>query len=135
MIGNPAPVTIIDNHAKHIQHHKALMADPIVRGNQRLMEVALNHIQEHLTHWNQADPATLLATGQQPLPQPQMPGMPPQGAPNQGIPPQGGGGEMMPPMPEQMPPDAQIPMTEQDIRLPEGMEGMPITPEENMARL
>lgn len=68
----------IDQHALHIQEHKALLADPDLRNDPGLTQIALDHIQEHIDLLRNTDPGLLAVTRQQPLPplQPPMPEMP-----------------------------------------------------------
>lgn len=55
-----------DNHATHIQEHKALYADPAIRFNEELMSVILDHVQEH-AKMAQEHPALMELTGQPPM--------------------------------------------------------------------
>lgn len=75
MDGAYAQVLAIDNHALHIQEHKALLADPDLRNDPTLVQVALDHIQEHINLLRNTDPGLLALTRQQPLPplEPPMP--------------------------------------------------------------
>lgn len=91
--GKQVEVVVTENHNAHIEAHKAVLASPDAKSDPTLAKTVLDHIQRHLDIWQDAsmnNPAILLATGQQPLPQmaPPMPGGP--GAPPQG--PQGPGG-------------------------------------------
>lgn len=67
----------LDNHALHIQEHKALLADPDLRNDPTLVQVSLDHIEEHLNLLRTTDPGLLALTRQQPLPPLEQP-MPPQ---------------------------------------------------------
>jgi hypothetical protein len=80
MDGTYARALSLDNHALHIQEHKALLADPDLRNDEQLVEVVLSHIQEHIELLRNTDPGVLAVTRQQALP-PLQPPMPPQGAP------------------------------------------------------
>lgn len=96
MSGVAVQALSLDSHAIHIQEHKALLADPDLRNDSLLVQVTLDHIQEHIDLLRNTDPGLLALTRQQPLP-PLAPPMPPEG---------------MPPMPGQegMPPDQGAPM-------------------------
>lgn len=73
-----------DNHATHIQEHKALYADPAVRFNEELMSAILDHIQEH-AQMAQEHPALMELTGQPPLQTaPPAPPGPPAGGSGEG---------------------------------------------------
>lgn len=81
--GLPVVVSPTDNHPAHIQEHAAVLASDDVRGNPKLSAGVLNHIQEHLTTWEQtsvANPALLAALGIPPAPM-AAPMMPPGGPP------------------------------------------------------
>lgn len=69
--GELPPVLMIDEHSTHIAHHKALIADAKMRSNPQLVEVVMQHINEHLEALRTADPALLQLIGQQSMaPQP-----------------------------------------------------------------
>lgn len=134
MNGQPAIASILDNHQKHINSHKSLLADPLVRTQNNLSQAVLAHIDEHLNLWKNADVALLFATNQQPLPQPMMPPAPNGANPN-GAPPSNPNQPMN--IDETMqgndvlPPQQQIESLQQNIRLPEGVEG-PLTMSDNL---
>jgi hypothetical protein len=86
--GKEVTPVITENHANHIKAHMSVIASPESKQDQTIVSAVLQHIQDHLKVWQDAsmnNPAILLATGQQPLPPPPMPGgpgpMPPQGGP------------------------------------------------------
>jgi len=78
--GKPAQALIFDNHPVHIQEHHALIASPEARENPEMVQATLQHIQEHVQLWFQADPNVLTALGIQPapVPPPPPPAPPPQ---------------------------------------------------------
>lgn len=92
MDGEVAVVLLMDDHATHIQEHKALLDDPDVRMDQELVEDIMLHIDQHMVYWQQMTPAQLAIAGLQPLPPDMMPPAPVD--PN------------APPMPEAGSPDA-----------------------------
>lgn len=65
-----APVIAIatDNHALHIQEHKAVLDSPDARKNPAVVQTVLAHIEEHKQLWITSDPMLLIATKQQPPP-------------------------------------------------------------------
>ena len=109
--GKPVQAVVTENHADHIKSHMSVIASPQAKEDPNLVGSVLAHIQEHLDQWQDAsinNPAILLATGQQPLPQMPMPGMtPPPGGP--GGPPQGPGGAPPPSGPPGSPLEAEQP--------------------------
>jgi hypothetical protein len=76
--GEICPTISIDNHVLHISEHKAVLADPELRRNPKLVNSVLSHIQEHITHLRETDPGLLMTLNQQPLP-PEQPPIPPPG--------------------------------------------------------
>lgn len=124
--GEDVAVLMTDNHAAHIREHAALLDG---RARMQLTPDVIarisEHITEHQSQWGMltaTNPALLMATGQQPMPMPMMPGAPvgPDGAPMAGPPgapppgpgaPPGGGppqGEP-PPMPGAGPAPRELP--------------------------
>ncbi len=80
--GEPTAVLRIDEHAQHIAEHKTLLASPKSRRDLNLVNMVLQHIQDHENQMQQmqmTDPAFLAATKQAPLPfpPPPMPAPPP----------------------------------------------------------
>jgi hypothetical protein len=79
--GKPVVVTAVDEHLKHIQCHKAVLAGNDERMDPALVDRVLAHIQEHITQLRTVDPALLNALGQAPIAvQPNGAPTPPQGA-------------------------------------------------------
>lgn len=81
MEGTPQMAAIIDDHRLHIMEHKAVLADPAIRGNDALVKAALDHIQEHIKYLMDPNLLPLFATlgyqglaGMAPPPGPQGPG-------------------------------------------------------------
>lgn len=97
---NPA-VTLVDNHALHIQKHRSVFADPETRKDPKLMQAALDHIQEHINQMRMVPPDLAAIIQQQPLPsQQQQAPQGPQGQPQMaGVP--------IPVLPPNAPPEAQ----------------------------
>jgi len=75
--GKEAHLIAIDNHPLHITEHKAVINDPDAREDPDVIRATLAHIAEHISSWQEQDPAMLMALGIQPLPPPQA-AMPPQ---------------------------------------------------------
>jgi hypothetical protein len=71
MDGKQVRVLAIDAHLEHIKQHGSVLADPELRKDERVTQVTLDHIQEHINALKNTDPALLQILGQQPL-QPQM---------------------------------------------------------------
>lgn len=85
----------VDDHKNHILEHKSVLADPDLRQDPSLVQLVLDHVQQHIELLRDTDPDLLGLLGQQPL-QPQQGQAPgPQGPP----PPQGGGGASGPMVP------------------------------------
>jgi hypothetical protein len=85
--GKEIKVIATQNHEEHIKSHMSVISDPIAYMNEELSEQTLSHIQEHVDTWQElsmSNPSLLIATGQNVLPPPPMPGMgapmPPEGA-------------------------------------------------------
>lgn len=101
--GKPVQAVVTENHADHIKSHMSVVASPGAKEDANLVGTVMDHIQHHLDLWQDAsmsNPSLLLATGQQPLPQMPMMGMPPAPGPQGAPSPEGG------PM---APPDSQEP--------------------------
>jgi hypothetical protein len=84
--GEEVMAVITENHQEHIKGHKSVISSPEAKKDVDLVQSVLSHIQEHINLWQEAsmnNPAILMATGQQPLPQvaPPMPPQGPQGGP------------------------------------------------------
>lgn len=92
--GKPVQAVITENHQDHIKAHMSVIASPSAKEDPNVVDNVLGHIQEHIDLWQQAsieNPTLLLATGQQPLPQP-APMMPPGGPEGGPAPEMGAGG-------------------------------------------
>jgi hypothetical protein len=77
MMGGTRVMSIfLDEHRQHIMEHRAVIADPELRQNPVLLQIVLDHIQEHINHLRNIDPDTLQLISQQPLNPPQMQGQP-----------------------------------------------------------
>lgn len=83
--GQPQVAIATDNHAQHIMEHKTVLASPEAREDPKLVQLVLNHIQEHLNLLRTTDPALLAMIKQQSL------------APQGPAPTDGGTGEMLNP--------------------------------------
>jgi hypothetical protein len=76
-----SPVAIAtDNHAQHIANHRGVLSTPDSRMNPIVVQVTLDHIQQHIDLLKNTDPDLLALTGSQPL-QPKPQNLPP--APSQ----------------------------------------------------
>ena len=90
--GRDVQAIVTENHAEHIFEHSVLIENPDAKKDPALMQLVLDHIQEHLDLWRSADPALLMITKQQPPPPPlapppgAMPPMPPDQGQPQGMP-------------------------------------------------
>lgn len=119
--GEKVTAIVTDFHVKHIEEHSNVLADPEARNNPDLTAETLAHIQDHINLLRTTDPQLLMLLGQQPLQQHQLP--PEQaGLENtMGTPEAAGVGNLKPAVDNL-----------QQIRLPEGFEGAPLTPQQNM---
>lgn len=78
---------LTDEHLLHINHHKAVLADPKLRQDKDLLDRVLGHIQEHMNILTDPNVAMQLqGLGQNPMQAPMPPAPPQGGAPT----PQGG---------------------------------------------
>jgi hypothetical protein len=100
--GQNVTALAVDQHVIHIKEHKGVLADPDLRNDPKLVQLVLDHINEHIELLRTIDPALLSIIGEQPIgpaggsaPAPQgpnaqvNPGQPPgpQGmSPNMGMP-------------------------------------------------
>lgn len=66
--GEDVNAIITDLHAVHIREHKVLLASPESRRNANLVQMTLDHIQEHIDLMKSANKDILVMTGSQPLP-------------------------------------------------------------------
>jgi hypothetical protein len=92
--GRPPIALITDDHPYHIKEHRELLSDPDTRQDPQLVQLVLDHIQEHINLMKSMDPDLAAVLGVPPLPSQQM------------APPMDPG--MMGPPPEQQPP-GQVP--------------------------
>lgn len=80
--GKPCRAILTDQHLLHIHEHSTVLDSVEARGNPEILKVALAHINEHLSIFE--DPANakmLQALGQNPPPPPQPPAPPQMGPP------------------------------------------------------
>lgn len=76
--GKAVQAIIIEDHAKHIMGHKRLLSNPEAKNNAQLVQIVLEHIQEHIDLMNSGNPMLEFSTSiPQPPPQQQPPQMPP----------------------------------------------------------
>ena len=129
--GEPQYSVMTDSHVKHINSHKSVLDDPILRQNPKLVQMTLDHIQSHIELLKSSDPNTLMALGQQPI-APSAPPVPQQGNPQPG-------GEPVPPEamqdPNMLPPEEQAGAAVPNVRMPEGFEGAPLSPDQGIANV
>lgn len=77
--GQSVIMSILDNHADHIQSHKQLLLRPDIRKNSAIVGLVMSHIQEHLdalVKLSNENPLLLSLASNQPLqlPTPSVPG-------------------------------------------------------------
>jgi len=75
--GKYPPVIITDKHVEHIDEHLGLLDDAKMRENPELIQLVLDHVNEHKMYLETGDPFLLQIRGQQSLAQPPA-GQPPQ---------------------------------------------------------
>lgn len=75
--GGQVQAILTDQHSLHIKEHRDVLSDVELRRDPKLVELVLNHIQEHIDLLKSSDPATLNMLGEQSL----MPPPPPPGSP------------------------------------------------------
>lgn len=68
--GDPVMALVTDIHAAHYLEHKSLISAPEARQDAEFVARVLEHMQEHLELWRNADPAVLMMTNQPPPPPP-----------------------------------------------------------------
>jgi hypothetical protein len=83
MMKGQLPIVLIsDNHPQHIQAHLTILDDPSTRENPELVQMILDHVQQHINIWPQVPPEILAAKNiaqspsammQAPMPQPEQP--------------------------------------------------------------
>jgi hypothetical protein len=77
-------VLVGDAHLLHVQEHKCLLSNPLVRSDEQIVAGILAHIQEHKELYETQDPFWSQISGEPPSPQSQAPqpdlmAMPPEG--------------------------------------------------------
>lgn len=95
--GIQVQVLMTDQHGYHIEEHRALLSDPEARNNPQLVQIVLDHIQQHIQTRKMMDPDLAAVLNQPPLPSQQQPMGP---------------GPMAPPPEQQagpLPPEANMP--------------------------
>ena len=65
--GEPVIALATDQHDIHIREHRAVLSDPVLRQDPKLVERTLAHITEHIQLLQETDPNLLSIIGQQPL--------------------------------------------------------------------
>jgi hypothetical protein len=116
MDGKPVVAMVGDSHIQHCQEHRVILDDPEIRmaanaGDPlalQIVELTTQHIMEHNQFQNTQDPFWFAVSGEQPPPQPLMPGPPvseagPGPQAPEPPPPNQVGLEALPPMPEPAP--------------------------------
>lgn len=128
MEGQIPAVLLTDPHAKHIQEHAVVGANPEIRNNPQVMQALAVHQMAHMEQLRTADPGLLQVLGQTPImpaPPPMPPNLPP-GDPN--APPSGAPMPPGPPVdPNAMPVPPPPPAGGPQPTLP-GMPRMPVNP-------
>lgn len=74
--GEIVPVAFTENHPKHMAEHASVLWDAKSKQDPNLIQNVQNHFFEHLTVWQQTDPAILQSLGIPPYPFPQPPMIP-----------------------------------------------------------
>lgn len=116
--GRPVKAVVTENHADHMKSHNSQITQAAKEKDPELVARILDHNMEHISLWMDAsinNPAILIATGQQPLPIPQM-GMGMQGLPGPGMPAPGAPADMGKEVGSGMPPAEQKAM---DVKPPD----------------
>jgi hypothetical protein len=74
--GGQVQAILTDQHSLHIKEHRDVLSDVELRRDPNLVQLVLNHIQEHIDLLKTSDPATLNMLGEQSLmaPPPAPPG-------------------------------------------------------------
>lgn len=114
-------VIAFDIHPEHINKHKAMAADPAIRDNPQILQVLLQHVQDHINTQKSLDPDLAAILGLQPLPSQMMPPPGPMGP--EGPPPGPGSGPPPPQMdlpnaPQGTPPQAEQALADQQANIP-----------------
>lgn len=97
--GKPVQALVGDPHLLHMQEHRAVIADPMIRGAvaagdpmaQKIVQATIQHIMQHNQLYHTQDPIWSQIAGEPPAPPPPPPPgmMPPPGPPGPGGPPPG----------------------------------------------
>lgn len=80
MDGNPQQVLLTDDDGVHVMEHSVVLASPEARQNPKVIEVTLDHIQQHINNGKSKDPAVAAMLKQASFfqaPPPPAPGAPP----------------------------------------------------------
>lgn len=104
--GNAQQAIWSERHSMHIKEHMEVLNDPELKKDAKLVQIVLDHVQEHANLLRTTDPVLLQFIGESPI----APAMPPQGGENQGgggqgpanaplMAPQDTGGDGLPTMP------------------------------------
>ncbi len=124
--GRQVIAVFTDEHVLHIKEHSAVLSNPELRFDPKLVQTVTEHIQEHINLLRNTDPDILRVLGQEPLvPPPPVQGPPgppgpmgPQGAPSM---PPGAAGQV----PEMMGGAPVATALNQQGAAPEGLPGLP----------
>lgn len=126
----------VDNHSRHIEGHKQLLNRINVRENQQVVQVILEHIQEHtdqLEMMAMQNPIGLAIALNQPIPMPQPGGAPPPGQPGQQ--PGGQGGQPPTQLPEEVKAQMDGTQSMQNAAAPQGSEALAASAERRAQKL
>jgi len=78
-------VLVGDAHLLHVQEHKCLLSNPLVRSDENIVAGILAHIQEHKELYETQDPFWSQISGEPPSPQAQAPQPDPMAMPPEGV--------------------------------------------------
>jgi hypothetical protein len=68
--GKPVMAIMIDDDSLHVLEHSTVLADPEIRQNPQILQVALEHIQQHINQAKTKDPTVSMMLKQNSLSQP-----------------------------------------------------------------
>jgi hypothetical protein len=88
----PVVAIFTDDHAQHIQEHRNVLSDSLLRQDPELVKRVSDHIQEHITLLRETDADTLVMLQQQPLGPAAGSALSPENAPQGGANQEGMGG-------------------------------------------
>ncbi|GAJ10405.1 unnamed protein product, partial [marine sediment metagenome] len=131
MMGEQVPVFVLDEHYDHIKEHRTLISDPGMRKDPQLVQMVLEHINQHIEQLKTADPQLLMVLEMQPI----APAQPPQGQPP------AEGNPAAAPNPAEMPPvDQAVAQTGAELQapnahMPEEFSDAPVTSAQNQAKI